>query len=187
MARGGQQAGVGIVAVEDDGGRLVHRQKLVELALQPAIPGGVIDPGMHLRGQVLEGVAELLEDRHSLAEGDEYRFQLALEPTRNCDQPRQMADADTVRRDQEQTVTRCLPLGDMPADWAQQPQQTTVELRFRTAEFRMWAAALWSPARLLLLKPLQPLGQILPANVDRAIAKGCTLPRGHQDRDKPRQ
>jgi len=51
----------------------------------------------------------------------------------------------------------------------------------------MWAAALWSPARLLLLKPLQPLGQILPANVDRAIAKGFTLLRGQQDRDKPLQ
>jgi len=33
----------------------------------------------------------------------------------------QMADADTVRRDQEQAVARCLPLGDMPADWTQQP------------------------------------------------------------------
>ena len=97
MARGRQQAGVWIVAVEDDGSRLVHRQKLVELALQPAIPGGVINTGMHLRGQVLEGVAELLEDRHSLAEGDEDRLQLALEPTRDRDQPRQMTDADPVR------------------------------------------------------------------------------------------
>ena len=97
MAGRREYAGVGIIAVEDDRGGLMHGQKLVDLAPDPRVPSGIIYAGVHLRREVLERIAELLENGCSLAESNENRLHFPLQPARNCNQPSQMTDTHAVR------------------------------------------------------------------------------------------
>src|SRR5690349_25080589 len=101
MAGCRENAGIWIVAIENDGSRIMHGENFIHLSPDPPVPSSIVDARMHLRRQVLERIAELLEDRCSLAERDEDRFQLTLEPARDCNKLGQMPDPHAVRGDQD--------------------------------------------------------------------------------------
>jgi len=121
------QARVRIGAVEYDAAHIVEIDDLVELPLQPALPGGEIAVGIGVERYVLGRVAETFDRFDALAHRGEDGRDALGQPARHGKQPRDMPQADAVGRHEEDAPRPVAPLRPAATRSTQQARQATAE------------------------------------------------------------